>query len=135
MPCLDLQYKTTQELHKIFDKVLPSHPEFKRRTYKLGGEKLELYHRNSLEVVSELFGRPDFVTALVFAPEMHFKVKMKADGPVKMRAYSDMHTGKWWWGMQVHRITFSIWHDLMHNVEVTGGCQARCNHHSPDTLL
>lgn len=90
------------------DKVLPPRPEFKRRTYELGGEKLELYYRNSLEVVSELFGRPDFATSLVFAPEKHWKVKIGADGPVKTRAYSDMHTGKWWWGMQVCRRFISV---------------------------
>ena len=83
------------------DEQLPPRPDFVRRTYELGGEKLDLYMRDSLEVVRDLFGRPEFATSMVFAPERRYTV---VDDNEKDRAYSDMHTGQWWWKQQVRML-------------------------------
>ncbi|VDC05619.1 unnamed protein product [Peniophora sp. CBMAI 1063] len=94
---LGIQFKSTRDLHNVMDNALPARPAFTRRTYKLGSEELHLYMRNSLDIVKELFSRPEFATSLVFAPERHYVMV----GEVEERAYSDMHTGKWWWKMQL----------------------------------
>lgn len=93
---LKLQFHDNRGLNNLMDAQLPPRPAFKRRTYLLGGERLEMYTRDPIEVLKELYGRPDFARHLVFAPEKHFIV----EGDEEERAYSDMHTGTWWWWMQ-----------------------------------
>ena len=80
------------------DNKLPPRPAFLRRTYVLNGEKLELYMRDALEIVRDLYGRPDFLKSMVYAPEKH---EVEVQEGVWKRSYSDMHTGQWWWTMQV----------------------------------
>lgn len=94
---LKLQFHDNRGVNSIMDAQLPPRPAFKRRTYLLGGERLEMYTRDPIEVLKELYGRPDFARHLIFAPEKHFLI----EGDEEERAYSDMHTGTWWWWMQV----------------------------------
>lgn len=100
MERLQLQFHNTRALNKIVDS-LPSRPEFMRHTYELGGETLEMYARDSLAVLRDLYGRPDFASSMVYAPEKQFIIVNTATGEVEERAYSDMHTARWWWRMQV----------------------------------
>ncbi|KZV74028.1 hypothetical protein PENSPDRAFT_682391 [Peniophora sp. CONT] len=93
---LCLQFKTARDLHGIMDKGQPGRPDFVPQSFEHGGEKLELYMRDSLEVVKELFRRPDLATALVSAPEIHYVLEAE----VETRSCWDMHTAKWWWTMQ-----------------------------------
>ncbi|VDC04414.1 unnamed protein product, partial [Peniophora sp. CBMAI 1063] len=93
---LGLQFSSTRALNAIMDNKLPSRPNFKRRTYALGGEQLDIYMRDSLEVLCELYGRPDFASHLIFVLEKHFVLM----GDEEDRAYLDMHTGTWWWYIQ-----------------------------------
>lgn len=92
-----MQFRNSKQLNHIIDQELPPRPEFVRRTYKLGGEKHEMYMRDSLEVLKELYGRPDLANDMVFAPEKHYVRK----GEGEQRTISDMHTARWWWQMQV----------------------------------
>ena len=75
---------------------LPSRPKFNRSEITIGGETLELYHRNVIECVRALYGKAEFAPHLVYKPERHY-----ADQDMTNRLYSDMHTGKWWWETQV----------------------------------
>ncbi|KZV74632.1 hypothetical protein PENSPDRAFT_572729 [Peniophora sp. CONT] len=97
---LELQYSNTRELNQLMDKELPPRPDFTRHTYELGKEKLEGYMRDSLEVLKELYGRPEFANSLIYAPEKQYKIVERNGVRVARRLYSDMHTGKWWWGIQ-----------------------------------
>ncbi|VDB94448.1 unnamed protein product [Peniophora sp. CBMAI 1063] len=97
---LKLQFRSSAQLHKIMDEELPRRPDFLRHTYELGGEKLEMYARDSLEVLRDLYSRPDFASAMVYAPVKHFTVVTTATGVIEERAYSDMHTARWWWRLQ-----------------------------------
>ncbi|KAG1747466.1 hypothetical protein EDB19DRAFT_1894049 [Suillus lakei] len=75
---LNLSYKNSRELNSIINKQLPGHPKFH---YK--------------QIIVELYGDPDFVDYLVFAPERHY-----TDNNKTVRLHSDMHTGTWWWNSQ-----------------------------------
>ncbi|KZV71346.1 hypothetical protein PENSPDRAFT_577930 [Peniophora sp. CONT] len=93
---LKLKFRNNRELNRILDRMLPPRANFVRRTKVIEGEKVELYLRDTLEVVKEIYGRPDFAKYLVFAPEKRYQYVLDA----LSRAYSDMHTGNWWWEMQ-----------------------------------
>ncbi|VDB85587.1 unnamed protein product [Peniophora sp. CBMAI 1063] len=94
---LGIQFSCNKALNEIIDVGLPPRSSFKRRTYELGGERLDMYTRDGLELLRELYGRPDFAPHLVFAPEKHFMLV----GDTEERAYSEMHTGTWWWWVQM----------------------------------
>ena len=83
------------------DEELPPRTEFYRHNYELSGEKLEGYFRDSMAVLKELYGRPEFANSLVFAPEKQYKIKVKDGQKKAIRVHSDMHTGQWWCSIQV----------------------------------
>lgn len=62
----------------------------------VGDTAVEFYYRDALECVKALFGAPEFASDLIFRPVRHY-----ADEGRKTRVYHDMHTGDWWWSMQV----------------------------------
>jgi hypothetical protein len=92
---LGLSYRNSQELHKIIDS-LPARPEFQRDEIHVAGEIFEVYHRNIIECIKALYGDPEFVDHMVFAPERHH-LKQGEDA---FTIYHEMHTGKWWWQTQ-----------------------------------
>ncbi|KZV59788.1 hypothetical protein PENSPDRAFT_672115, partial [Peniophora sp. CONT] len=69
---LGLQFRNNRDLNRLIDKNLPTRATFTRRSYTLGGETHDMYMRNSLDVLKELYGRPDFVRYLTFSPEKHY---------------------------------------------------------------
>ena len=101
---LDLRYRSSRDLNQIVDGALPARPAFVRRTYQLGGETHELYLRDALGLVEALYGSPEFANELVFAPEKHYvRVGGEGERVSWSRRFSDMHTGRWWWKLQVCR--------------------------------
>ncbi|KAF8170150.1 hypothetical protein BJ912DRAFT_1025406 [Pholiota molesta] len=58
-------------------------------------EEVELWHRNPLECIVELFSNPKFKGKQAYAPIRVFK---NADGT--NREYSEMWTSNWWWEIQ-----------------------------------
>ena len=60
------------------------------------GEVLEFYARDPIECLEALWSDPDFVNDLIVEPERHY-----GDKDMTVRIYHDMHTGKWWWEVQV----------------------------------
>jgi len=92
---LGLSYKNSKELNIIVDK-LPSRPKFHKDEITVSGQAFDIYHRDILECIQSLLGDPEFEGKLKFAPEKHYS------GPDQLnRVYSDVHTGKWWWKVQV----------------------------------
>ena len=92
---LGLSYTTPGQLNRLIDS-LPSRGKFKRDLVEIGGERLEVFHRDILECIQELFGKPELAPVMKFAPEKHF-----ADEDKTVRIYSDLYTGRWWWATQV----------------------------------
>lgn len=92
---LGLSYSNSRELNTIIDK-LPGRPEFVKSEITVDGEKFDVYHRDILECIKSLIGDPEFADKLKLVPERHF-----SDKDHQNRVYGDIHTGKWWWKVQV----------------------------------
>lgn len=105
---LGLSYKNTAELNKLIDQDLPGRPSFQRHEVIVGSEVCDVYFRDALACIKALFADPDLAPYLVTAPEKHFTDG--SDGG-RTRMYHDMHTGKWWWSMQVSHYSLTHVHD------------------------
>ncbi|KAI0067755.1 hypothetical protein BV25DRAFT_1794108 [Artomyces pyxidatus] len=95
---LKLSYQNSKDLNQIIDKKLPNRPAFKHVQVEVDGEICDAYLRDIMECIAALFGAPELAPSMVYAPERHY-----VDPDRTIRAYSDMHTGKWWWAIQ-HRL-------------------------------
>ena len=62
----------------------------------IGGEAFDVYYRDIIACIRDLFGKPEFASSMKFSPERHY-----ADEDETIRIYSDLHTGRWWWATQV----------------------------------
>ena len=63
-----------------------------------------LYSCNVIECIKALYGDAKFASALVFKPEHHYESANK-----KQHIYHELHTGDWWWEVQVsNKITVSF---------------------------
>lgn len=97
MDKLGLSYKNVRELNKIIDEGLPTRPRFQSHDLKMGSEMVTMYSRNILQSIQALYGNPDFAAELIHKPERHYQ----QSGNRKSRVFHDMHTGSWWWEIQV----------------------------------
>ncbi|KAI0058289.1 hypothetical protein BV25DRAFT_1919489 [Artomyces pyxidatus] len=93
---LGLSYKNSAELNKIIDQQLPPRPKWICEEVEVHGKTFEVYYRDVLECIRTLYGNPEFSKYMVYAPEKHFTDKEKTS-----RVYHEMHTGDWWWRVQV----------------------------------
>jgi hypothetical protein len=93
---LGLSYHTPKELNNIIDNELPGRPPFQCQELIVGDDTLEFYFRDILQCIRTIYGDPEFTRDLVFAPERHY-----TDHERTCRVYSEMHTGDWWWAVQV----------------------------------
>src|ERR1700760_3556028 len=94
---LGLSYKNAPELNKIVDTQLPPHrPRFQPQDVTIGGETVTMYSRDVIECIKALYGSAEFAPYMKYRPERHYG---KDHG--HERYYHDMHTGEWWWEMQV----------------------------------
>ena len=100
MDKLDLSYSTSSELNKIID-ALPGPPPFVTEEVEIGGEHLQFHCRNIILCVKALFGNPEFAEDLILAPERHY-----TDVEQTCQVYNEMHTGDWWWSVQVRGSIF-----------------------------
>ena len=98
---LGLSYSTTKELNCIID-TLPGQPAFQSQNLIVGEETLTFYFQDVMQCIQALYGDPEFARELVFAPERHY-----LDPEQRCRIYNEMHTGDWWWAVQVHTCIFS----------------------------
>ena len=93
---LGLSYHNTRELNRIIDEEMPGRPRFHCEEVRIGGESFDFFYRDIIPCIRALFGDPTFAKALVFAPERHYQ-----DAAHAKQLFSEMHTGKWWWSVQV----------------------------------
>jgi hypothetical protein len=93
---LGLSYRTSKELNNIINKKLFGPPQFQCQDLTIGGEHLEFHYRDIIQCIRALFGDPEFVPDLVFAPERRY-----TDSSQTCRIYNEMHTGDWWCSVQV----------------------------------
>lgn len=95
------------------------------------GKMHEFFYRDVIDCIKEIYGRHDFVPHLKFKPERHY-----ADADRTIRIYSEVHTGRWWWEIQVRaaRTTDS---KCAADILLEGGRETdtRRNHHPYHTLL
>jgi hypothetical protein len=63
---------------------------------KMVTETVELWLRDPVECVRELFSNPTFKEDIKYGPQ-----KVYTDESRTERIYNEMWTGKWWWKMQV----------------------------------
>lgn len=61
-------------------------------------EEVELWLRDPVECVRELFSNPAFKDKIHYKPQKTYANKSKTE-----RVYSEMWEGQWWWKMQVRR--------------------------------
>jgi hypothetical protein len=61
-----------------------------------GEEVVELWSRNSLDMVKILIGNPRFKNYMRFAPERQYTSESRIN-----RVYGDAWSTNWWWRMQV----------------------------------
>ena len=94
---LELSYSSTKELNHIIDNALPGRPSFQCCEVFIGGETLEFYHHDLLNCIRSIYGDPEFAQDLVVCPERHYTDQGRTE-----RIYNEMHTGDWWWAVQVH---------------------------------
>ncbi|KAF8868666.1 hypothetical protein CPB85DRAFT_1379813 [Mucidula mucida] len=93
---LNLGFKTTKELNDLIDKKLPSsRPKFFREEVVVGGQSFDLYRHDVIEFIRALYGDPQHMEYLCFAPERHYTNCDKT-----MHLFHDFHTGRWWWDTQ-----------------------------------
>ena len=95
-------FETIKQLNKIVDGELlggPGRPSFQRKEVKVGDEELEFYCRDAVQSIQALYGDPQFADQLVFTPERHYTSHERS-----CRIYNEMHTGDWWWAVQVSEI-------------------------------
>lgn len=52
-----------------------------------------------MQCIQALYGDPRFADHLVFAPERHYTNHERS-----CRIYNEMHTGDWWWSVQVREL-------------------------------
>jgi len=85
-----------QELNRIINEEMPGCPKFKCEEVHIGGGSFDFYFHNIIPCIHSLFGDPTFAKWLIFKPEHHFE-----DAAQTNRIFNEMHTGKWWWSVQV----------------------------------
>jgi hypothetical protein len=95
---LGLSFRNARELNRLIDQEMPGCPKFECEEIHIGGESYDFYFRGILPCIRTLFGDPSFTRRLVFAPERHYQ-----DPAHTMQLFGEMHTGKWWWSVQVCR--------------------------------
>ena len=63
-----------------------------------------VYTCNIISCIEALYGDAAFTSHLIFRPKHHYEVS----GTQRNRLYHDMHTGDWWWQVQVHFLSLHI---------------------------
>ena len=85
---LGLSYKNPGQLNHLIDS-LPGQGGFKCEEVVIAGEAFDVYYRDVLACIKDLFGKPEFASSMKFAPEQHY-----ADEDQTLRIYCDIHTGR-----------------------------------------
>jgi hypothetical protein len=117
-------------LNDIIDNDLGGLPSFQCKEVNIGNERHDFYCRDTLQCIRTLYGDPAFVQDLAFTPVQHY-----ADAEQTCRVINEMHTGDWWWSMQVRNVTFDEHGVLDKFPGVPRIKTARCNHYPGHPLI
>ena len=80
-------------------------------------DKFELFMRDPIECIKELWANPAYLDHLTFAPEHRFADKRKTE-----RVYDELMSGDWCWQKQVCVFIFFLWrHVQVHQELLTDG--------------
>ena len=93
---LGLSYRNARELNQIIDEEMSGRPKFHCKEIHLGGESYNFFFQDIIPCIRALFSDPAFTNRLVFLPERHYQ-----DADHTKPIFSEMHTGRWWWLVQV----------------------------------
>lgn len=96
-----MSYTGSSGLDKKIDTLPTFCPKFRQEKVTVEGETFEVFYRNILECIAEIYGRHALAPHLKFRPERHY-----VDADMTTRIYSDVFTGKWWWEVQVSMVVF-----------------------------
>ncbi|KAG9122075.1 hypothetical protein FRC07_001690 [Ceratobasidium sp. 392] len=96
----NVPWENVQELYQSVD-ALPHGPDWSHKNLHIstpeGAETHDVWKRCPVAGTEELIGNRRFDKRIHYRPEQHHRIT--PDGRM-VRVYSDMCTGKWWWGMQ-----------------------------------
>ncbi|KAG9084408.1 hypothetical protein FRC06_004093 [Ceratobasidium sp. 370] len=91
-----LPWENVKQFYESVD-ALPHGPDWHRETLTVHGDEeseiLDLWKRDTLEVVRQLLSDPRFRDHICYAPERHTNTEGQ-------RVYSETWTGEWWWRIQ-----------------------------------
>jgi hypothetical protein len=87
-----------KQLNDIIDNHLGGPPSFQCKELCIGNERLEFYCCDTLQCIRMLYGDPAFVQDLVLSPVQHY-----SSAEHTCRIINEMHTGDWWWSIQVRK--------------------------------
>ncbi|KIY61165.1 hypothetical protein CYLTODRAFT_384796 [Cylindrobasidium torrendii FP15055 ss-10] len=96
---LGLSYHNTTGLHQRLNGIPLRAGEWMSKqiyfTDKPDGEPFVLLHRDILDAIRALWGKPELADRIVFKPKQMF-----SDAEKENRIYTEMWTGEWWWIVQ-----------------------------------
>ena len=92
---LGLSYQNVTQLDALID-TLPGCPPFKCEILSIYGQEFSLHYRDIVQCLQGLIGNPEFTDHLIIVPERHY-----VDAEKNIRVIDEMHTGDWWWSVQV----------------------------------
>ncbi|KAG1760626.1 hypothetical protein EDD22DRAFT_980541 [Suillus occidentalis] len=94
---LDLSYKNARALHQKIDHELPGVTPWRRSVIQVSGinEEFELFMRDPVECIKELWANPAYLDHLTYAPERRFTDEGKVE-----RIYDELMSGDWSWEAQ-----------------------------------
>jgi hypothetical protein len=90
-----------RELDNIIDSHLSGPPSFQCIELQIGNEQLEFHCRDALQCIKLLYGDANFVQDLALSPVQYY-----ADAEHTCRIINEMHTGDWWWSIQVCNLNY-----------------------------
>jgi hypothetical protein len=95
---LQLSYKNARALHQKINRELPDVAPWSRTVIRISGinGEFELFMRDPVECIKELWANPGCLDHLTYAPEHRFADEGKAE-----RAYNELMSGDRSWEMQV----------------------------------
>lgn len=118
------------ELNDIIDNHLAGLPSFQCQELHIGNERLEFHYRDTLQCIQALYSDPAVVHDLVFSP-----VQLYTSAEQTSRIVNEMHTGDWWWSVQVRSVNYDLDGDLDIISGVPGIKTARCNYYTGHSII
>ena len=109
---LELSYKNARALHQKVDHELPGVTPWSRSVIRITGinDEFELFMRDPIECIKELWANPAYLDHLTYAPEHRFVDEGKTE-----RVYDEFMSGDWSWETQVCGFHCFLRHFVQHS--------------------